>query len=94
MIVTIQITMQRRNPNGSENHTSDITKLLQKCVAQSDHILSMLEGLYSQLKQAEVDEKSQCTEGRSGYRSGFRPRLLDTRIGTMHLLVPKVGKRG
>ena len=48
---------------------------------------------------AEVDqqlgaEKSQCTDSRSGYRSGYRPRRLDTRMGTMYLMVPKVRQGG
>ena len=38
-------------------------------------------------------EKSR-TDGRGGYRSGYRPRRLDTRMGTMHLMVPKVRQGG
>ena len=50
----------------------------------------MLEWLCIELMEAEVDqqlgaEKSQRTDGRSGYRSGYRPRRLDTRMGTMYL---------
>ena len=49
--------------------------------------------------ETEVDqqlgaEKSQRTDGRSGYRSGYRPRRLDTRMGTMYLMVPKVRQGG
>ena len=49
--------------------------------------------------EAEVDqqlgaEKSQRTDGRSGYRSGYRPRRLDTRMGTMYLMVPKAHQGG
>ena len=39
-------------------------------------------------------EKSQRTDGRSGYRSGYRPRRLDTRMGAMYLMVPKVRQGG
>ena len=58
-------------------------------------MLSMLERLCTHLMEAEVDqqlgaEKSQRTDGRSGYRSGYRPRRLDTRMDTMYLMVPKV----
>ena len=77
-----------------KNHTSDITELLQKCVAQSDPMLSMLEGLYSQLIEAEAAEKSQRTDCRSGYHSGYRPRWLGTRMETLYLLVPKVCQGG
>ena len=39
-------------------------------------------------------EKNQRTDGRSGYRSGYRPRRLDTRMGMMYLMVPKVRQGG
>ena len=82
-----------------KNHTTDLTELLLKCVAQPDPMLSMLEWLCSQLMEAEVDqqldaEKSQRADGRNGYRSGYRPRRLDTRMGTMYLMVPKVRQGG
>ena len=69
-----------------KNHTTDLTELLLKCVSQPDPMLSMLEWLCSRLMEAEVDqqlgaEKSQRTDGRSGYRSGYRPRLLDYQDG-------------
>ncbi|MCF2671131.1 transposase [Butyricicoccus pullicaecorum] len=31
---------------------------------------------------------------RNGYCSGYRPRRLDTRMGTMYLMVPKVRQDG
>ena len=62
-------------------------------------MLSMLEWLCSQLMEAEVSqqlgaEKSERAESRSGYRCGYRPRRLDTRMGTMYLMVPKVRHGG
>lgn len=39
-------------------------------------------------------EKSAHGQRRSGYRSGYRPRRLDTRMGTMYLMVPKVRQGG
>ena len=58
-----------------------------------------VEWLCTRLMEAEVDqqlgaEKSQRTDGRSGYRSGYRPRRLDTRMGTMYLMLPKVRQGG
>lgn len=38
--------------------------------------------------------ESQRSDGRSGYRSGYRPSRLDTRMGTMYLMVPKVRQGG
>ena len=82
-----------------KNHTTNLTELLLQCVAQPDPMLSMLEWLCSQLMEAEVSqqlgaEKSERAESRSGYRCGYRPRRLDTRMGTMYLMVPKVRQGG
>ena len=82
-----------------EKNTTNLTELLLQCVTQPDPMLSMQEWLCTHLMEAEVDqqlgaEKSQRTDGRSGYRSGYRPRRLDTRMGTMYLMVPKVRQGG
>ena len=82
-----------------KKNTTNLTDLLLQCVTQPDPMLSMLEWLCTHLMEAEVDqqlgaEKSQRTDGRSGYRSGYRPRRLDTRMGTMYLMVPKVRQGG
>lgn len=82
-----------------KNHTTNLTELLLQCVAQPDPMLSMLEWLCAQLMEAEVSQqlgakKSERAESRSGYRCGYRPRRLDTRMGTMYLMVPKVRQGG
>ena len=82
-----------------KNHTTNLSELLLQCVAQPDPMLSMLEWLCSQLMEAEVSqqlgaEKSERADSRSGYRCGYRPRRLDTRMGTMYLMVPKVRHGG
>ena len=82
-----------------KKNTTNLTELLLQCVTQSDPMLSMLEWLCIHLMEAEVDqqlgaENSQRTDGRSGYRSGYRPRRLDTRMGTMYLVVSKVRQGG
>ena len=79
-----------------KKNNTNLTELLLQCVTQPD---PMLEWLCTQLMETEVDqqlgaEKSQRTDGRSGYRSGYRPRRLDTRMGTMYLMVPKVRQGG
>ena len=69
-----------------KKNTTNLTELLLQCVTQPDPMLSMLEWLCIELMEAEVDhqqlgaEKSQRTDGRSGYRSGYHPRRLDTRM--------------
>ena len=78
-----------------KKNNTNLTELLLQCMTQPDPMLSMLEWLCTRLMEAEVDqqlgaEKSQRTDGRSGYRSGYRPRRLDTRMWTMYLMVPKV----
>ena len=62
-------------------------------------MLSILEWLCAQLMEAEVSEqvgaeKSERAKSRLGYRCGYRPRRLDTRMGTMYLMVPKVRQGG
>lgn len=39
-------------------------------------------------------EKSERAGSRNGYRSGYHSRRLDTRMGTMYLMVPKVRQDG
>ena len=78
-----------------KKNNTNLTELLLQCMTQPDPMLSMLEWLCTRLMEAEVDqqlgaEKSQRTDGRSGYR----PRRLDTRMGTMYLMVPKVRQGG
>lgn len=82
-----------------KKNNTNLTELLLQCMTQPDPMLSMLEWLCTQLMEAEVNqqlgaEKSQRTDGRSGYRSGYRPRRLDTRMGTMYPMVPKVRQGG
>ena len=82
-----------------KNDTTNLTELLLQCVSQPDPMLSMLEWLCSQLMEAEVSqqlgaEKSERIGSRNGYRCGYQPRRLDTRMGTMYLMVPKVRQGG
>ena len=82
-----------------KNHTTNLTELLLQCMTQPDPMLSMLEWLCSELMEAEVSqqlgaEKSERAGSRNGYRCGYRPQRLDTRMGTMYLMVPKVRQGG
>ena len=82
-----------------KENTTNLTELLLQCVTQPDPMLSMLEWLCTELMEAEVNqqlgaEKSQRTDGRSGYRSGYRTRRLGSRMGPMCLMVPKVRQGG
>ncbi|WP_312939672.1 IS256 family transposase [Oscillibacter sp.] len=80
-------------------NTTGLTDLLLKCMAEPDPMLSMLEWLCAQLMEAEVSgivgaEKNVHSPSRNDYRCGYRPRRLDTRMGTMYLMVPKLRSRG
>ena len=82
-----------------EKNITGLTDLLLKCMAEPDPMLSMLEWLCSLLMEAEVTslvgaEKNVHSLKRSDYRCGYRPRRLDTRMGTMYLMIPKLRNNG
>ncbi len=80
-------------------NTTNLESLLFQFIGTPDPMLSMLEWLCGQMMEAEVsskigaDKHEQSTD-RTSYRCGFRPRCLDTRLGTMYLMVPKVRNGG
>lgn len=79
--------------------TTDLSGILLECLGSQDPMLHMLEWLCEQLMEVEVSaqlgaEKNEQSQDRKSYRSGYRPRRLDTRMGTMYLLVPKVRNGG
>ncbi len=79
--------------------TTGLTDLLLKCMGEPDPMLSMLEWLCFQLMEAEVTGlvgagKNAHNPSRRDYRCGYRPRRLDTRVGTMYLMVPKLRNQG
>ena len=79
--------------------TINLTELLLECIGKPDPMLNMLEWLCDQLMEAEISgqlgaAKNAHSAEREGYRSGYRPRRLDTRMGTMYLLVPKARNGG
>lgn len=80
-------------------NSTNLTELLLQCMAEPDPMLSMLEWLCAQLMEAEVSgivgaEKNAHSSSRKDYRCGYRPRRLDTRMGTIYLMVPKLRGRG
>jgi putative transposase len=82
-----------------ENNNLSLKEMLLSFISEQDPMLSMLQWLCEQLMDVEVAAKvnaqrSERTEDRQGYRSGFRVRRFDTRMGTMYLFVPKLRKGG
>ena len=82
---------------GKEEVSTDLAELLMGFM--SGDMKATVQKLYEMLMSMEVSNKvnaakSERTEGREGYRSGYRPRRYDTRLGTMNLQVPKVREGG
>ena len=81
------------------NNNLNLEKMLLKFLADEDPMLSMLKWLCEQLMEIEVSAKinaikSERTPERTGYRSSYRVRRFDTRLGTMYLFVPKIRNGG
>lgn len=78
---------------------TNLSTLLFSFMNQPDPMLSMPEWLCEQMMEAEVSlklnaDKSERSDGRYGYRSGYRPRRLDTRLGTVYLMIRKTDRWG
>ena len=81
------------------NNKLNLEKMLLQFLAEEDPMLSMLKWLCEQLMEVEVAAKINASKSedypqRTGYRSGYRVRRFDTRLGTMYLFVPKIRKGG
>ena len=82
-----------------EKDTTNLTESLLEWISQPDPMLSMLEWLCRELMEAEVSvklgaEKHTHSTDCTGSCSGYRPRRLDTCMGTMYLIVPKARSGG
>ena len=80
-------------------NTTNFEGLLFQFMDSPDPMLSMLEWLCSRMMEAEVSskigaDKHEQSQERTSHRCGFRPHRLDTRVGTMYLMVPKVRSGG
>ena len=79
--------------------TTNFSGLLFQFMGTEDPMLNMLEWLCEQMMEVEVSnkigaDKHEQSKERTSHRCGFRPRRLDTRMGTMYLMVPKVRSGG
>ena len=82
-----------------QKDTTNLSGMLIQFMGTKDPMLNMLDWLCSQMMEAEVSnqigaEKHEQSQERTSHRCGFRTRRLDTRMGTMYLLVPKVRNGG
>ncbi len=61
----------------------------------NDSLFTMMEWMTNQMMELEIAEKCNAAKGvhaeaRKAYRSGYRPRRFDMRLGTLYMLVPKI----
>ena len=82
-----------------QKDTTNLSGMLLQFMGSKDPMLNILDWLCSQMMEAEISnqigaEKHEQSQERTSHRCGFRTRRLDTRMGTMYLLVPKVRNGG
>ena len=68
---------------------------LQRLFSGESQLGQLLEAVLNQILEAQVSEQLQAvpyerTEERQGYRNGYKPRRLTTRVGRLSLRVPQV----
>jgi transposase-like protein len=68
---------------------------VQRLFGENEQLRQLLEVVVNQVLEAQVAEHLQAepyerTEERRGYRNGYKPRQLTTRVGTLQLRVPQV----
>ena len=68
---------------------------VQRLFGDSEQLRQLLEAVVNQVLEAQMREHLcaepyERTEERQGYRNGYKPRQLTTRVGTLHLRVPQV----
>jgi putative transposase len=71
------------------------SEMVQRLFADNDQLARMLEQVVNQVLEAQVAEHVQAepyerTQERRGYRNGYKPRQLTTRVGTFAVRVPQV----
>ena len=77
-----------------KNDTRFFENKLLDFVTAKDPLLEMLQWMMDKFMEIEVARKTGApkgshSQGRTGYRCGYRVRRFDTRLGTVYLSVPK-----
>ena len=80
-------------------HIKNDTSSFEKMPTELTPILPTLEWLCTELMEVEVNSKAGASKSerksdRNVYRSGYRSRQFNTKIGIVHLMVPKLRKGG
>ena len=78
---------------------TELLELLAETVNNENPMLHLMEFFLGHLMEAEVEvivgaDRSERTEKRKNYRSGYRDRRFDTRLGSMELKIPKLRTGG
>ena len=78
---------------------TELLELLAETVNNENPMLHLMEFFLGHLMEAEVEvivgaDRSERTEKRKNYRSGYRDRRFDTRLGSMDLKIPKLRTGG
>lgn len=79
--------------------TEQLGALLEEFKVQDDPLLEMMKYLLTRIMDIEIRQRTGSDKGehnpeRTSYRSGYRSRRFDTRLGTMNLDVPKLRSGG
>jgi putative transposase len=82
-----------------QHYKSPFKKALLQFITEPDPFLAMLKWVMTEMMRIEAEAKVGAVKGkhssdRTTYFSGARARRVDTRMGTVYLLVPKVRKGG
>ena len=77
-----------------KNDKQNVPELKALMIQNADQLQPLVQWLLQQVLEQEMSDslgaaKGERTEGRQGYRSGYYPRQLVTRVGTMELRVPQ-----
>jgi transposase-like protein len=81
------------------HYKAQFKKALLQFITEPDPFLAMLQWVMEEMMRIEAEAKVGAVKGkhtaaRATHFSGFRARRVDTRLGTLYLLVPKVRKGG
>ena len=73
---------------------TDVSAVKQLLASDKEFLKPLIQAALQEVLEAEMTEalaaeKGERTEGRLGYRSGYYPRSLSTRIGKIELKVPQ-----
>jgi transposase-like protein len=78
----------------AQRKRSDMAMEWKELIGKDEGLREVIQGVVQEVLEAEMDEalgagKWERTDARIGYRAGYYPRTLVTRVGTLELRVPQ-----